>query len=224
MGCEGLAAKAWPVISSSPSSSLPTAVPQPLSGFHTATCVSLLQGRAHVLIDMRIVDDEGKELPWDGKAFGNLQVSGWGRQAAAGAWMGCRVGGLLLLLASWTAKLTADGWAGLSSSCSASARCQQPRQRRSASCPLVSLAAWSTRHEVMSTSPGRTPRPMPCLPQVRGPTSISRYYKAEGPAVDAHQWFDTGDVATIDEFGYMQVGSVVGVCGCGWGGGGGVGG
>lgn len=23
---------------------------------------------------MRIVDDAGKELPWDGKAFGNLQV------------------------------------------------------------------------------------------------------------------------------------------------------
>ncbi|PSC71890.1 long-chain-fatty-acid-ligase [Micractinium conductrix] len=82
-------------------------------GHEALVQLKLKQGRAHVLIDMRIVDDEGKELPWDGKAFGNLQV--------------------------------------------------------------------------------------------RGPTSISRYYKAEGPAVDAHQWFDTGDVATIDEFGYMQI-------------------
>ncbi|GLC58946.1 hypothetical protein PLESTB_001420200 [Pleodorina starrii] len=34
------------------------------------------QGRPHVLCDMRIVDDGGRELPHDGKAVGNLQVRG----------------------------------------------------------------------------------------------------------------------------------------------------
>ena len=32
------------------------------------------QGRPHNFIDMRIVDDNGKELPRDGKAMGHLQV------------------------------------------------------------------------------------------------------------------------------------------------------
>ena len=34
------------------------------------------QGRTVYGVDMKIVDDEGKELPWDGKAFGNLLVRG----------------------------------------------------------------------------------------------------------------------------------------------------
>ena len=34
------------------------------------------QGRPHVLADMRIVDDSGKELPMDGKAAGEVQVRG----------------------------------------------------------------------------------------------------------------------------------------------------
>ena len=34
------------------------------------------QGRAIFGVDMKIVDDEGKSLPWDGKAFGNLLVKG----------------------------------------------------------------------------------------------------------------------------------------------------
>ncbi len=34
------------------------------------------QGRTIYGVDMRIVDENGKELPWDGKAFGNLQVRG----------------------------------------------------------------------------------------------------------------------------------------------------
>lgn len=37
--------------------------------------LKLKQGRPHVFLDMRIVDDQGQELPWDGKAFGNLQAS-----------------------------------------------------------------------------------------------------------------------------------------------------
>ncbi len=35
------------------------------------------QGRGVFGIDMKIVGDEGKELPWDGKAFGDLRVRGW---------------------------------------------------------------------------------------------------------------------------------------------------
>src|SRR5260221_13658041 len=34
------------------------------------------QGRSIYGVDMRIVDENGKELPWDGKAFGDLQVRG----------------------------------------------------------------------------------------------------------------------------------------------------
>jgi fatty-acyl-CoA synthase len=34
------------------------------------------QGRAIFGVDLRIVDENGKELPWDGKAFGDLQVRG----------------------------------------------------------------------------------------------------------------------------------------------------
>jgi hypothetical protein len=32
------------------------------------------QGRPHIFLDMRIVDDAGKELPQDGKTSGNLEV------------------------------------------------------------------------------------------------------------------------------------------------------
>ena len=39
---------------------------------------------------------------------------------------------------------------------------------------------------------------------VRGPWIIERYYKAENTALE-NGWFDTGDVATIDEQGYMQI-------------------
>ena len=41
--------------------------------------------------------------------------------------------------------------------------------------------------------------------QVRGPHVVRQYYKAPGPAVDEDNWFDTGDVATIDEDGCMQI-------------------
>jgi len=34
------------------------------------------QGRAIFGVDFRIVDENGKELPWDGQAFGDLQVRG----------------------------------------------------------------------------------------------------------------------------------------------------
>ncbi len=72
-------------------------------------------GRGICGVEMRIVDDEGKELPWDGVAYGALQV--------------------------------------------------------------------------------------------RGPWVCSDYYKLEGES-ESHTedgWFDTGDVATIDELGYMAI-------------------
>ncbi len=76
--------------------------------------VRLKQGKTPFVIEMRIVDDEGKELPRDGIAFGNLMVRG----------------------------------------------------------PIVS----------------------------RG------YFGGEdGDILDADGWFDTGDVATIDPLGYMQI-------------------
>ena len=76
--------------------------------------LSLKQGRAVYGVDMKIVDGTGKELPWDGKAFGNLLV--------------------------------------------------------------------------------------------RGPWITAGYFKSEGGSVvDDDDWFDTGDVATIDADGYMQI-------------------
>ncbi|PNH05129.1 Medium-chain-fatty-acid--CoA ligase [Tetrabaena socialis] len=41
--------------------------------------------------------------------------------------------------------------------------------------------------------------------QVRGPAVVSRYFKAEAPAVDKDNWFPTGDVASIDHFGNMNI-------------------
>ncbi len=75
--------------------------------------VRLKQGRGIYGVDMKIVDGDGKELPWDGKAYGDLLV--------------------------------------------------------------------------------------------KGPWIISEYFKGEGgsPLVDG--WFPTGDVATIDPDGYMQI-------------------
>ena len=55
--------------------------------------------------------------------------------------------------------------------------------------------------------PHLLPRTAAHLLQVRGPTTLSRYYKAAAPATDAAGWFDTGDVAHIDEYGHMQVGA-----------------
>lgn len=40
---------------------------------------------------------------------------------------------------------------------------------------------------------------------VRGPWVIKRYFLAEQDATDADGWFDTGDVATLDPYGYMQI-------------------
>jgi fatty-acyl-CoA synthase len=75
----------------------------------------LLQKQGHAVygVDMKIVDDDGKELPWDGKSYGHLLV--------------------------------------------------------------------------------------------KGPWIISAYFKGEGGDPLQDGWFPTGDVATIDEDGYMQI-------------------
>lgn len=76
--------------------------------------VKVKQGRAIFMVEMKITDDSGKELPSDGKAFGHLMV--------------------------------------------------------------------------------------------RGPAIAGAYLKGEGGNIlDTEGWFDTGDVATIDEQGYMQI-------------------
>ena len=42
--------------------------------------------------------------------------------------------------------------------------------------------------------------------KVKGPAIARSYYKGEGNgAFDADGWFDTGDVATIDQYGFMQI-------------------
>lgn len=41
--------------------------------------------------------------------------------------------------------------------------------------------------------------------QVRGPWIVDRYFGYEESALTADGWFDTGDVATIDADGYMQI-------------------
>jgi acyl-CoA synthetase (AMP-forming)/AMP-acid ligase II len=40
---------------------------------------------------------------------------------------------------------------------------------------------------------------------IKGLWVMRRYYKAESDAVDQDGWLDTGDIATIDPYGYMQI-------------------
>ena len=78
--------------------------------------ILLKQGRAVYGVDMRIVDDQGRDQPWDGQTYGDLLV--------------------------------------------------------------------------------------------RGPWIVDSYYKGERPLINDEkgvEWFPTGDVATIDEDGYMQI-------------------
>ncbi len=41
--------------------------------------------------------------------------------------------------------------------------------------------------------------------KVRGPSVARAYFKEESGVLDANGYFDTGDVATLDQYGYMQI-------------------
>lgn len=41
--------------------------------------------------------------------------------------------------------------------------------------------------------------------QVKGPWVVDRYFKDEKSALNDDGWFDSGDIATIDEMGFMQI-------------------
>jgi fatty-acyl-CoA synthase len=111
---------AWGMTEMSPIGSLGKLAPQHMDADHeTRMKLKMKQGRGLFTVEMKIVDDEGKERPHDGQAFGRLLV--------------------------------------------------------------------------------------------RGPAVVKDYFKgdgarrADGAALDEEGWFDTGDVATIDADGYMQI-------------------
>ncbi len=106
---------AWGMTEMSPLGSLCTMKPEyaELTG-EARLDVQQKAGHPPFGVEMKITDDNGKELPWDGKTFGRLKV--------------------------------------------------------------------------------------------RGPAVARAYYKGEGGEVfEKDGWFDTGDVATIDKYGYMQI-------------------
>jgi fatty-acyl-CoA synthase len=106
---------AWGMTEMSPLGSLCTMKPEyaQLTG-EARLDVQMKQGHPPFGVDMKITDDAGKDLPWDGKTFGRLKV--------------------------------------------------------------------------------------------RGPAVAKSYFKGEGGEVfEEGGWFDTGDVATMDQYGYMQI-------------------
>ena len=106
---------AWGMTEMSPLGSLCTMKPEYASLEGDARLnVQMKQGHPPFGVEMKITDDAGRDLPWDGKTFGRLNV--------------------------------------------------------------------------------------------RGPAVAKAYYKGEGgEAFDKDGWFDTGDVATMDQYGYMQI-------------------
>jgi fatty-acyl-CoA synthase len=106
---------AWGMTEMSPLGSLCTMTPETAALTGEAKLdLQMKQGHPPFGVDMKITDDAGKPLPWDGKKFGRLKV--------------------------------------------------------------------------------------------RGPAVAKSYYKGEGGEVfEKDGWFDTGDVATIDRYGFMQI-------------------
>ena len=41
--------------------------------------------------------------------------------------------------------------------------------------------------------------------EVRGPNVFSRYWRSSNPATDAHGWFETGDLGSLDESGRLSL-------------------
>ena len=40
---------------------------------------------------------------------------------------------------------------------------------------------------------------------VRGPWTLRRYFRKDQDVIDADGWFDTGDIATLDQYGFMRI-------------------
>ncbi len=89
--------------------------------------------------------------------------------------------------------------------------------------PKLAAAGQETLDEIIWTRQGRRQfgvelkiidddgNELPCDGQsagsvmVRGPWIIERYYRSETSALDADGWFDTGDIATVDQYGFMRI-------------------
>jgi len=69
---------AWGMTEMSPLGSLNT-LSKPMESFKDSELdvIRAKQGKAPFGVAMKIVDDDGQELPWDGEAFGDLKVRGW---------------------------------------------------------------------------------------------------------------------------------------------------
>ena len=68
----------WGMTEMSPLGSLNT-LSKPMESFKDSELdvIRAKQGQAPFGVEMKIVDDDGQELPWDGEAFGDLKVRGW---------------------------------------------------------------------------------------------------------------------------------------------------
>ena len=68
----------WGMTEMSPLGSLNT-LSRPMESFEDSELdvIRAKQGKAPFGVEMKIVDGDGQELPWDGEAFGDLKVRGW---------------------------------------------------------------------------------------------------------------------------------------------------
>jgi acyl-CoA synthetase (AMP-forming)/AMP-acid ligase II len=176
--------------------------------------VQVGQGRPHIFCDMRLVDDKGRELPRDGQAVGNLQVSlfmckvpqnsfiavaGKGRMAGScqglvRQWETCRRACSCAKCRKGSTWRIYKGRPG---------RCCRWSQLHNCACIGVSpavgyissraesrvllaqaAAACNCHHVMVSV----------CA-QVRGPHIVQQYHRHEKQTVDKDKWFDTGELS-----------------------------